>query len=92
MAIDKLFFGYMAIVGIVVGVALVAMPSIQNLAFKPYVWIVLAVVLFDVGAYLLGRRASGERLLMPSRMLGLFVGLGLMLAVPWLAGTPVRIF
>ena len=92
MAIDKLFFGYMAIVGIAVGGALVAMPSIQNLAFKPYVWIVLAVVLFDVGAFLLGWRAGGERLLMPSRMLGFVVGLVLMLAIPALAGTPVHIF
>lgn len=92
MAIDKLFFGYMAVVGIALGAALIAMPWIQNLAVKPYVWIVLAVVLFDVGAYLLGRRTAGERLLMPSRMLGFVVGLMLMLAIPWLAGTPIRIF
>ena len=92
MTVDKLFFGYMAIIGIAVGAALVAMPSIQDMAVKPYFWILIAVVLFDAGAYLLGRRASGHMLLMPARILGFVIGIVAMVAIPAFAGTQVRIF
>ena len=92
MTVDKLFFGYMAIIGIAVGAALVAMPSIQDMAVKPYFWVLLAVVVFDVGAYLLGKRAEGNRLLMPSRLLGFLIGVVLMVAIPAMAGTTVRYF
>ncbi len=92
MAIDKIFFGYMAVIGIAVGAALVAIPSIQNMVLKPYFWVLLAVVTFDVGAYLLGKGAEGDRLLMPSRLLGFLIGVVLMVAIPALAGTTVRYF
>ena len=92
MTIDKIFFGYMALVGIAVGASLVAAPSVQDFVVKPYFWVLLAVVLFDVGAYLYGRVTPGKMLLMPTRLLGFVIGIVLMVTVPTLAGSSVRFF
>ena len=92
MTIDKVFFAYMALVGIATGTSLVAMPAVQDFFVKPYFWILLAVVLYDVGTYLLGAKAQDRRLLMPVRLLGFVIGVVLMMAIPSLTGTSVRYF
>ena len=52
----------MALVGIAAGAVLVAVPQAQDFFIKPYFWVLIAVGLFDVGAYLRGGNAPGAML------------------------------
>lgn len=88
MTVDKIFFGYMALVGIVVGTLIVMKPGIQDLAVKPYFWVLIAVILFDAGAYLRTRINPGALMPMAARLLGFVIGIVLMVIVPTIAGAP----
>jgi hypothetical protein len=92
MTIDRIFFGYMALVGIAVGAILVAAPSVQDFLIKPYFWVLIAVFLFDGGTYLYGKNAPGTMLTMQARLLGFVIGIVLMVVIPTLAGSSVRFF
>jgi uncharacterized membrane protein HdeD (DUF308 family) len=92
MTIDRLFFGYMTLVGLAAGALLVAVPAAQDFFIKPYFWVLIAVGLFDGGVYLLGRNAPGAFLMMNARLLGFVIGVVLMVAIPALAGAPVKFF
>ena len=92
MTLDRIFFGYMALAGALSGALLVAAPQLQNFWIKPYFWVVLAVVLFDLGVYLIRRNAPGTMLSMQARLLGFVVGIVLLVAIPMLAGSPARFF
>jgi len=92
MTLDKVFFGLMALVGVASGFALVAMPRLQDFIIKPYFWILIAIAAFDLAVYLMRRNASGEMLTMNARLLGLVIGVVLLVAIPTLAGAPVKFF
>ena len=92
MTLDRWFFGYMALAGLATGAILVAAPQAQDFLIKPYFWILIAVVVFDLAAYLLGRNAPGTMLSMNARLLGFVIGVVLMVAVPTLAQAPVKFF
>ena len=51
MALDRIFFGYMALVGVATGAILVIAPFVQDFVIKPYFWILIAVGVFDVVLY-----------------------------------------
>jgi uncharacterized membrane protein HdeD (DUF308 family) len=89
---DRLFFGYMALVGIAAGALLVAFPQTQDFFIKPYFWVMIAVALFDLAAYARARNAPGTMLTMNARLLGFVIGVLLMVAIPTLAGSSVRFF
>ena len=91
MTIDRIFFGYMAVVGIATGAILVAAPSAQDFLIKPYFW-VLAVALFDFGTYLHGKNAPGSMTTMQAKLLGFVIGIVLMVVIPTPAGSPTRFF
>jgi hypothetical protein len=90
VTIDRMFFGYMAVVGISAGAILVALPSAGDSWFKPYFWVLLAVALFDGVALL--RRQPGTALSIEARLLGFVIGIVLMVSVPTLAGSSARFF
>jgi hypothetical protein len=92
MTIDKIFYGYMTLVGIAVGAILVAAPQDYDFLIKPYFWVLIAVLLFDCGAYLLSRQSPWTVLSMNARMIGFVIGLLLMAAIPTLTGSSVRFF
>ena len=93
MTIDKVFFGYMALVGIAWGAVLVIAPAVGDFWLKPYFWVVIAVALFDGAAYLRSRSKSGAAMLsMEARLLGFLIGIVLMVAIPTLAGSSARFF
>ena len=75
MALNKIFFVYMALAGAAAGAILVAAPHVQDFVIKPYFWVLIAVGLFDGGIYLLA---------------GFGIGIALMVAIPLLAGTQIR--
>jgi len=92
MTMDRLFFGYMALVGAAAGAILVAVPRAQEFFIKPYFWVMIAVALFDLAAYLRARNAPGTMLAMNARLLGFVIGVVLMVVIPTFAGAPVRFF
>jgi hypothetical protein len=90
MALNKIFFVYMALAGAAAGAILVAAPNVQDFVIKPYFWVLIAVGLFDGGSYLFARNARAVVLTMNARLIGFGIGIALMVAIPFLAGTPVR--
>jgi hypothetical protein len=92
MAVDRVFFGYIVLVGIAAGALLVVAPQVQDFAIKPYFWILIAVGLFDGAVYLHGRTAPATMLTMNARLAGFVIGIVLMVVIPVLAGVSVRFF
>jgi hypothetical protein len=90
MTLSRVFFGYMALAGAATGAILVAAPHVQDFAVKPYFWVLIAVGLFDGGIYLFARTSPTAMLTMNSRLIGFGIGIALMVAIPLLAGAPVR--
>ena len=90
MTLSRVFFGYMALAGAATGAILVAAPHVQDFAVKPYFWVLIAVGLFDGGIYLFARASPAAMLTMNSRLIGFGIGIALMVAIPLLAGAPVR--
>jgi hypothetical protein len=90
MTIDRIFYGYMALVGVLIGAMLVAAPQVGDFFIKPYFWVLIAVGLFEAGTALYRRETPGPALTMQARMIGFGVGIALMVAVPTLAGSPAR--
>ena len=43
MTIDRVFYGYMLLIGVLVGVILVAAPQVGDFVIKPYFWVLIAV-------------------------------------------------
>ena len=92
MTTDRLLFIYMAIAGALAGAVLVAAPEMQNFVIKPYFWIVIAIVLFDGGVYLLRKNAPGTMISMSARLLGFVIGVVLMVSIATLAQAPIKFF
>lgn len=92
MTLDRIFLGYMALVGVAAGAVLVAVPQSQDFWLKPYFWLLIAVLLFDVGAMLRRRGSPGPGLAMNARVIGFILGGLLMVAFPMIAGVEVRFF
>jgi hypothetical protein len=90
MSLDRIFFGYMVLVGVATGAILVAAPYVQDFVVKPYFWILIAVGLFDVAVYAVKGTAPAKTLTMNARLIGFGIGIALMVAIPVLAGSPVR--
>jgi hypothetical protein len=90
MSLDRIFFGYMGLVGVATGAILVAAPYVQDFVIKPYFWILIAVGLFDVAVYAVRGTAPATALTMNMRLIGFGIGIALMVVIAMLAGAPVR--
>lgn len=92
MTIDRVYFAFMTLVGAAAGAALAIAPWLQDVVVKPYFWVLIAVGLFDAGAFLLRRNAPWAMLTMKARLIGFAIGIALMVAIPTLAGVEVKFF
>jgi hypothetical protein len=92
MTLSRIFFGYTGLVGVAAGATLIAVLGVGDFWIKPYFWILLAVLLFDGGVYLGWKNAPGTMLTMDARLFGFVIGIVLMVAIPSVAGAPVRFF
>ena len=87
MTIDRLFYGYMLLVGLAAGALLTAAPQVGDFIVKPYFWILIAVALFEGGTSLYRRTSPGPVLTMQARLIGFGIGIVAMVALPTLAGS-----
>ena len=90
--LTRVFLGFMALIGVAVGVVLVVRPEVRNFVLPPYLWILIAMLLFELVVFLRTRRTPGETIAMEVRLLGLVLGVVLMVVVPIIAGSPGRLF
>lgn len=86
MTIDRIFIGFMIVVGVAVGVIVTLRPEVRELRVSPYFWVLIAMVLFEVLNYVRGRGAPGTTLAMEARLLGFVLAIVLMIVIPTLAG------
>ena len=90
LTLDKMFYVYMAAVGVVTSLLLVYVAAAREFVIPPFFWIVLAIALFDVGNSFVPRDDRVPMLTNLSRGIGLGIGLAVMWAVTAYAGTTVR--
>ncbi|MGH7783199.1 MAG: hypothetical protein ACREO5_05085 [Candidatus Binatia bacterium] len=90
MTVNKIFFGFMVLVGLATGAILVAVPALRNFAVPPYFWMLIAVVLFESGNTFIPRKTPVVMLNNPVRLVGLMTGIAVMVAVTMIAGVKVR--
>jgi hypothetical protein len=92
MTLDKIFYGYMTVVGLAAGAILIAFPSARDFFITPFFWVLTAVFVFDLGSSFLHRNAPWAMMPTPTRMIGFGIGIALLVAIPMLAGFPFRLF
>jgi hypothetical protein len=92
MTVNRLFVGYMALVGLVVGGVLVAAPHLGDYWLKPYFWVLIAAFVFDGAVAFRAQSVPGLRLEMEWRLGGFAVGIALMIFVLYLTGSPAKYF
>ena len=91
-AINRFFLGFMVVAGLAAGALLIARPELRDFRISPYFWILIAMALFELAAFVRGRGAPGTMIGMEIRLLGFVLAVVLMVAVPILAGSPGRLF
>ncbi len=82
----------MAVIGVAVGIILVAAPESRNFKLSPYFWVLIAMAIFELVAFARGRGAPGTVLAVEARLLGFVLAIVLMVVIPILAGSPSRLF
>jgi len=90
--INYIFLAYVAVVGLAIGGVLVVKPEWAELRIPPFLWLLIAMALFEIAAFARRQGAFGSAIRMEVRFLGFVLALGLMFAVPYFAGSPVRMF
>lgn len=88
--ISQFLFIYMAVIGLAAGAGVVLAPQIQDFWIKPFFWILIALLVFDVGAHLIVQAAPGTLIGMPARLIALAIGMVALMAIPVIAGVSVR--
>ena len=74
MTIDRVFFVYSAVLGVVVGAVLLMMPQSREVALGPFFWVLIGIALFEaVAVYRRGGLANGPPMAMPTRLIGFFI-------------------
>jgi hypothetical protein len=92
MLINRIFLGFMVVVGIAAGLVLVAYPESRDFKVMPYLWILIAVAAFEISTYAYKRGAPGTMISTEARLLGFVIGIVLMIVIPIFAGSPGRLF
>ena len=91
MTIDRIFLAFMAVVGAAIGFLLVLYPASRDFRIPPYLWVLVAMMLFEGVAYWRGGGAAGTMVSMEFRLIALLVAVVLVIAIPSLMGAPGRI-
>ena len=87
MTIDRIFFVYSAVLGVIVGAVLLNVPQSRELSLGPYFWVLIGIGLFEaVAVYMRGGLANGPPMTMTTRLIGFFIAVVPMLFVRYTAG------
>jgi len=89
MKLNHIFLAFTALVGIACGALLVAKPELRDAAVMPYLWVLIAMAVFELGMY---ARFGGMFLSIEVRMLGFMLAVLFMAGIPFVAGSPGRLF
>ncbi len=90
MTIDRVFYVYCAVLGVVVGAVLLLVPESRTLSVGPYFWVLIGIAMFEaVGVYLRGGIANGPPITMQTRIIGFIVAIAPMLFVSLTAGIEI---
>jgi hypothetical protein len=92
MTLDKIYYGYMALIGIAAGAVLVALPQPQSHYIAPFFWVLIAAALFELVTFIVRRAGPASVLTPAARLIGFVAGLLLMLAITLIAGVSVNFF
>ena len=69
MTIDRVFFVYSAVLGVIVSAVLLMVPQSRELSLGPYFWVLIGIALFaGVAVYLRGGLANGPPMTMTTRL------------------------
>jgi hypothetical protein len=86
MTIDRIFIGFMILVGVAIGVIVTLRPEVREFRVAPYFWVLIAMVAFEAVNFARGRGAPGTMIATEARLLGFVLGIVLMVVIPLLAG------
>ncbi len=92
MPVDRYFLMMIVAAGIVSGAVLVMRPELAEANLPPYLWLFACMLLFETGAFLIGKGAPGTMIGMSTRVIGFVIGMGLMIAIVFFSGSPARLF
>src|SRR3977135_4733353 len=92
MTINHIFLAFMALVGAATGIILVVAPQSRDFRVSPYFWVLIAMAIFELAAFVRGRSAPGTVVAMEARLCGFVLALVLMVGTPILSGSPTRLF
>jgi hypothetical protein len=74
---DYLFFAWNAAVGVLCAALVLHRPDLNSAAIPPFLWLLIGMGAFEIGAFLLARDAPILPLSNVTRFLGLSLSLGL---------------
>lgn len=89
-SIDRIFYFYTGVLGVVAGIILTVMPEAGDFVVKPYFWMLIAVAAFELLSY--ARGGAANRLTVEARLFGFIMGCLAMVIIPTLAGSPAKFF
>jgi hypothetical protein len=90
--VNRIFVGYMLVIGLIVGGILAAAPQLGDLWIKPFFWVLIASFVFDVAVVWRARTVPDLRLGMEWRLLGFAAGIAVMLLILNVTGSPAKYF
>jgi hypothetical protein len=88
MKLNHIFLAFSALIGLAFGALLIAKPDLRDAAFMPFLWVLIAMAVFEMAVYW----RLGSFVGMEIRFLGFLLAVILMAGVPMLAGSPGRLF
>jgi hypothetical protein len=89
MSIDRIFLAFMVLCGLAAAAVLIYFPHSPEWGLSPYFWALIPMAAFEAVAFAFGRGAPGSVITVWSRLFGLFIAIGLMMAIPYFTGHPV---
>ncbi len=91
MTIDRAFYIFCAVFGLVIGAVLVFVPASRAIGFGPFFWVLIGIALFEAIAVYLRGFDKGP-LPMRTRGYGFVIAMGLVIAIRIAAGIDSSVF
>ena len=82
MTINRVFIGYMILVGVVLGVIVAIRPGLRDFPVPPQMWVLIFMLLFEAGISAWYRVAPGSAITMVVRLAGFIVAALLTILIP----------